>query len=1393
MRPKTKYFLLVALLVLGLGLALRGAISQVASGTWAPAASMAQARSGASAALLQAGPILITGGDGANGPLADAELFGTDGTFSAAAPMNVARSRHISAVLQDGRVLVAGGTTTGGGATNAAEIYDPIANSWTSVAGGMVEARAGHTASVLADGRVLIAGGENAGVASATLEIFDPVTNAFSFAGVLSSPRKNHAAAVLADGRVLIVGGSDGKTPLASSDIYDPSIGTVSAGPVLSTPRQGLSATTQLDGKVVVIGGNTVDAVGASVDLASAEVYDPAAQPPASFAALSSALTTPRQGHLAFLLPHNNNVLIVGGTSAGTALASAELFTPWQGTFSSTGALSAVRSSATGSALSLDGLLLVAGGKDASGTALASTALYGFATVKTDKADYAPGEIVTITGSGWQPGESVTLNIHEIPFINNDKTFVATADAFGNIFNNSYSPEPTDVGFRYYLTASGASSQAQTTFADAPAASSGDGSMSVSPTSVTAGSTGNTLTFTFTGRSGRTFAAGSIVTVTIPTGANLWSTPQTGNPAGTGYVSGQANVSGATCNPGAPSVSGSVITIPQTCDGSNSFKFTYSNATAQTASGTATFAAASRNGGSGSAVSLGSGNPTVTVNAAAANKLAFSVQPSNAAVGQTITPAVKVQILDQFGNLTTSTASVALAISNNPSGGTLAGDGGTPAVAGTATFSSLSIDKAGNGYTLAASSTGLAGATSNGFNITTVTPAFTNLSSPSITYGTPSTTLSGTISSGSLIPSGSVSITLNGVTQTAAINSTTGNFSSSFTTSSLTVTNSPYTITYSYPGDSNFTNVSDTSKSVTVTKATPTVVDISSLNPSTYGQSVTFTATVTNPNNSAAVTEGCVAFVDNTTSTNLTGAIALNGSGQASFSTSTLTAGSHDIQANYNDSGGGCSNSGTSFNNSHGNVTQTVNKAMLTVTADNKTKVYAAALPTLTASYTGFVNGDTLASAVTGSPTLTTTATASSHVAGNPYSITVAQGTLAAANYTFTFVNGQLTVTPAPLTITADSKTKAYGAPLPTLTVTYTGLVNGDTPATFSAAPNTPPTVTSSGSASSHVAGSPYSITPSGAVDSDYSISYVAGTLMVTPAPLTITADNQTKVYGAPLPTLTVTYTGLVNGDTPATFSAAPNTAPTVTTTATASSHVSGSPYSITASGAVDSDYSISYVAGTLTVTPAHLTITADNKTMILNGPFPLFTVAYTGFVLGEGPGVLSGTLSCTTTATGTAVGSYPINCSGQSSSNYVITYVPGTLQVLYSTGPCLGSPGHAILQPIDFTGASVFPKKQGSTVPAKFRVCDALGNSIGASTMVVTDFKIVQILYGTVVQTVNEDPVSTTPDAAFRWDASGMQWIYNISTKPLDAGKTYYFQITLNDGTMVNFNFGLK
>src|SRR5207302_1634097 len=113
------------------------------------------------------------------------------------------------------------------------------------------------------------------------------------------------------------------------------------------------------------------------------------------------------------------------------------------------------------------------------------------------------------------------------------------------------------------------------------------------------------------------------------------------------------------------------------------------------------------------------------------------------------------------------------------------------------------------------------------------------------------------------------------------------------------------------------------------------------------------------------------------------------------FNVGLQTVGDHTLTANYLGGGGLPPSSGT---------------GTLTVTADALTKVYGAALPNLTFTASGFVNGDTMATAFSGS--LATTATASSPVAAGGYPIT--QGTLAAANYTITFTGANLTITAVP-------------------------------------------------------------------------------------------------------------------------------------------------------------------------------------------------------------------------------------------------------------------------------------------------------------------------------------------------------------------------------------------
>ncbi len=107
-----------------------------------------------------------------------------------------------------------------------------------------------------------------------------------------------------------------------------------------------------------------------------------------------------------------------------------------------------------------------------------------------------------------------------------------------------------------------------------------------------------------------------------------------------------------------------------------------------------------------------------------------------------------------------------------------------------------------------------------------VTPTFSSLVGPSITYGQASVTLGGTLSADSSYPPGSVNITLAGQTESAAINPSDGSFSAVFNTSTLGAATSPYTITYSYPGQNNFAAVTDTSQSLTVNQAVTTLSNL---------------------------------------------------------------------------------------------------------------------------------------------------------------------------------------------------------------------------------------------------------------------------------------------------------------------------------------------------------------------------------------------------------------------------------------------------------------------------------------------------------------------------------------------------------------------------------------
>jgi hypothetical protein len=172
-----------------------------------------------------------------------------------------------------------------------------------------------------------------------------------------------------------------------------------------------------------------------------------------------------------------------------------------------------------------------------------------------------------------------------------------------------------------------------------------------------------------------------------------------------------------------------------------------------------------------------------------------------------------------------------------------------------------------------------------------------------------------------------------------------------------------------------------------------------------------------------------------------------------------------------------------------------------------------------------------------------------------------------------------INVLKATLTATAADKSRTYGDANPALTINYSGFVNGDTTNVL----DSPPVASTTATATSAVGS--YPITLTGGSDNDYDIALVNGTLSVTPASLTVMANNATKIYGQPNPTFTGMIFGIQNGD---------NITATYSSPATDTS-LAGTYPIIPALVDPDSklgNYSVTPINGTLTITPAALTVT---------------------------------------------------------------------------------------------------------------------------------------------------------------------------------------------------------
>ena len=321
----------------------------------------------------------------------------------------------------------------------------------------------------------------------------------------------------------------------------------------------------------------------------------------------------------------------------------------------------------------------------------------------------------------------------------------------------------------------------------------------------------------------------------------------------------------------------------------------------------------------------------------------------------------------------------------------------------------------------------------------------------------------------------------------------------------------------------------------------------------------------------------------------------------------------------------------------------TVVKIPLTAHVANTTKVYGDANPEFNITYSGFRDGDSEVGFSV--PASISTIVDNSSKVGK-YDI-VASGAVS-DKYEISYIPGTLTITKAPLSISAGNYTKKQGDAMPVFKASYAGFKNGEDESVLTKQP------VFSCVANEASAPAEYAVTISGAEAENYDISYEQGRLTVVEADaVVVRAKSYSRQYGDENPVLEFETEG-----------AALDGTPEIVCSAVANSPVGS--YTIEVKQGSIKNYNVHFESGSLVITKAPLSISAGNYTKKQGDAMPVFKASYAGFKNGENESVLTKqpVFSCEANEA-SAPAEYAVTISGADAENYDISYEQGRLTVV--------------------------------------------------------------------------------------------------------------------------------